>query len=370
MFVSVLIFVVILAALILVHELGHFIMAKRSGAKVEEFGFGFPPRLLGLKRGETTYSINLFPIGGFVKIYGEDGPPRLGEAGGMKQDPRSFASKSIKTRSIIVAAGVLMNILLAVVILSVGHFIGLPQVLDGESKISNAKNINIRVVDVSEGSPAKEAGIEIGDIVFGMNVASDKITDIKNIEDIQNFTDAHLEEKIAISLKRGKALIENQVIPRSDPPEGEGPIGFAMARTGQVSYPFYIAPLKGLESTFLFMVATLRSFWSVIYEVVATGSFGGELAGPVGIAVMTGEAQKLGFAFLLQFIALISINLAIINILPFPALDGGRLLFFGIEKIKGSPVNPKYEKMAHTAGFALLMLLMIVITFRDVGKFL
>ncbi len=362
MFVTVLIFIIILAVLILVHELGHFIMAKRSGAKVEEFGFGFPPRLFGLKRGETTYSINLFPIGGFVKIYGEDG--------GMKQDPRSFASKSIKTRSIIVAAGVLMNIFLAVIILSVGHFIGLPQVLDGESKISNVKNINIRVVDVAEGSPAKEAGIESGDIVFGMSAALDKITDVRYIEDIQSFTNAHLEEKIVVSIKRGNAVSEKQVIPRSDPPEGEGPIGFAMARTGQVSYPFYIAPLKGMESTFLFAVGTLRSFWSVISEVLTTGNFGGELAGPVGIAVMTGEAQKLGFAFLLQFIALISINLAIINILPFPALDGGRLLFFAIERIKGSPVKQKYEKMAHTVGFALLILLMIVITFRDIGKFL
>lgn len=362
MLVTIFIFVIILAVLILVHELGHFIMAKRSGAKVEEFGFGFPPRLFGLKRGETTYSINLFPIGGFVKIYGEDGE--------NQKDPRSFASKGIGTRAVIIAAGVMMNVLLAVVLLSVGHFVGLPKVLDGDSKISNVKNISVRVVNVAEGSPAKEAGIEIGDIVFGMSVALDKVTNIKNMEDIQNFTDAHLGEKIAISLKRGKALTEKQVIPRSDPPEGEGPIGFAMARTGQVSYPFYIAPFKGLESTFLFATATLRSFWSVIYEVLTTGSFGGELAGPVGIAVMTGEAQKMGFAFLLQFIALISINLAIINILPFPALDGGRLLFLGIEKIKGAPVNPKYEKMAHTAGFALLILLMIVITFRDIGKFL
>jgi regulator of sigma E protease len=362
MLVTVFIFIVILAVLILVHELGHFIMAKRSGATVEEFGFGFPPRIFGLKRGETTYSINLFPIGGFVKIYGEDG--------GMKQDPRSFASHSIKTRSIIVAAGVLMNMLLAVVILSVGHFIGLPQILDGESKVSNVKNITVRIVDVAEGSPASDAGIEIGDIVFGMSAVLDKISDIENIKDIQNFTDAHLGEKIVVSLKRGNAVTEKQVIPRSDPPEGEGPIGFAMARIGQVSYPFYIAPFKGLESTFLFAVRTLQSFWSVFYEVFTTGNFAGELAGPVGIAVMTGEAQKLGFAFLLQFIALISINLAIINILPFPALDGGRLLFFGIEKIKGSPVNQKYEKMAHAAGFALLILLMIVITFRDIGKFL
>ncbi|MFY9457527.1 MAG: RIP metalloprotease RseP [Candidatus Spechtbacterales bacterium] len=370
MLVTISIFVIILAILILVHELGHFIVAKRSGAKVEEFGIGFPPRIFSLKRGETMYSINLFPIGGFVKIYGEDGSPRLGEAGGIKHDPRSFASKSIKTRAIIVAAGVLMNIFFAVIILSVGHFIGLPQVLDGESKISNVKNINIRIVDIAEGSPAKEAGIQIGDIIYGMSAALDKITDVKNIEDIQNFTDTHPGEKVAVSVKRGNVVTEKQVIPRSDPPEGEGPIGFAMVRTGQVSYPFYIAPLKGMESTFRFAAATVRAFGSAASELLATGSFGGELAGPVGIAVMTGEAQKLGFAFLLQFIALISINLAIINILPFPALDGGRLLFLGIEKIKGSPVNPKYEKMAHTAGFALLILLMIAITFRDIGKFL
>ena len=366
MFVTALIFIGILLVLILVHELGHFIMAKKSGARVEEFGFGFPPRVFGIKKGETLYSLNLLPVGGFVKIYGEDGPP----PGGEKGDPKSFSSKSIWTRSIIVAAGVLMNVLLAVVLFSVGHAIGLPQALDGLPPLADVKNISIRVSDVAEGSPAQEADIHIGDIVFRVSIASEDIADVADIKDIQGFIDHHLGDEILVTVRRGDEIIEKKLVPRSNPPENEGPIGIAMLKTGEVSYPFYLAPIKGVQSTFLVASATVREFFNIISDFLSTGSFRGELSGPVGIAVMTGQVTQLGFIFLLQFVALISINLAIINILPFPALDGGRLLFFAIERIKGSPVNQKYEKLAHTVGFVVLILLMIVITFRDVGRFL
>jgi len=361
MFLTVTIFIAILGILILVHEFGHFLTAKRAGAKVEEFGVGFPPRVLGIKRGETIYSINLFPIGGFVKIYGEDG--------GKKKDPRSFASKSIGTRSFIIVAGVLMNIAFAAILLSFGHFAGLPQVIDDEN-ITRAKNISVRIVEVAESSPAQESEIQVGDTIFGMRAGKDVISDIGNIETVQSFTSSHLGESLILSLKRGDEILEKEITPRKDAPEGEGPMGIAMVRTGEVSYPFYIAPLKGIESTFLLTLGTLKAFGGILADLITTRTFKGELAGPVGIAVLTGQVQKMGFIFLLQFMALISINLAIINVLPFPALDGGRLLFLGIEKIKGSPVNQKYEKMAHTIGFALLILLMIVITFRDIGRFL
>lgn len=365
MFLTVLIFIAILAILILVHEFGHFLTAKKSGAKVEEFGVGFPPRVFGVKKGETIYSINLFPIGGFVKIYGEDGPP----AGGKKDDPRSFTSKSIGTRSFIIVAGVLMNVALAIVLLSFGHFVGLPQVLDDEEMGVRAKNISIRIAGVAENSPAEKAGVQLGDVIIGMRSGEDAITDVESIEDVQAFTGRYLGEVISISIKQEGDVLEKEIVPRKNPPEGEGAIGIAMVRTGEVSYPFYLAPLKGVESTFLLTVGTLKAFGGILAKLITTGTFGGELAGPVGIAVLTGQMQRMGFIFLLQFMALISINLAIINALPFPALDGGRLLFLGIEKIKGSPVNQKYEKMAHTIGFALLILLMIVITFRDVGRF-
>lgn len=361
MIVTALTFIAILAILILVHEFGHFLVAKKAGARVEEFGIGFPPRIFGIKRGETIYSINLFPIGGFVKIYGEDGD--------KKGDPHSFASKSIITRSLIIGAGVLMNILLAIVLLSVGHFVGLPQVIDGEGAGTTVENISVRIAYVSENSPAAEAGIEIGDIVRAMRAGEDEIQDIKNIEDVQSFTNTHIEQVIILSLERNGDIVEKEAAPRLAPPENEGPIGFSMVKTGEVSYPIYLAPLKGAESTFLLSWRTLKAFGGIISDLVKTGQFRGELAGPVGIAVITGQVQKMGIIFLMQFMALISINLAIINALPFPALDGGRLLFLAIEKLRGSPVKQKYEKLAHTAGFALLILLMIVITFRDIGRF-
>ena len=362
MFIAVLVFVAILAILILVHEFGHFLVAKRANARVEEFGIGFPPRIFGIKRGETIYSLNLFPIGGFVKIYGEDGE--------KKSDSRSFASKSIGTRALIISAGVVMNVLLAVVLLSWGHFIGLPQVIDGKEVGSDFKNISVRIAAVAENSPASEAGIQIGDVVRSMSAGEDEIPDVKNIEDVQSFTNTHIEETIILTITRGKEIFKKEVLPRVSPPEGEGPIGFAMIKTGDVSYPFYLAPIKGIESTFFLVSGTLKAFGNIFLDLVKTGQFKGELAGPIGIAVLTGQVQKMGFIFLLQFMALISVNLAIINIFPFPALDGGRLLFLGIEKLKGSPVNQKYEKIAHTVGFALLIFLMIVITVRDIGRFL
>jgi len=362
MFFTVLLFIAILAVLILVHELGHFFVAKKSGVKVEEFGLGFPPRVFGIKRGETLYSLNLLPIGGFVKIYGEDGD--------KKNDPRSFSSRSIRSRSLIVGAGVLMNILLAIVIFSVAHGVGLPQAIDDEASIANIKNVQVRITDVSENSPAENAGFKWGDSIIGMELGEDVLVDIKSITDVQGFISRHVGEEVTISIARGDEILKRNLVPRSDPPQGEGAIGIAMLKTGVISYPFYIAPLKGVESTVFVTFATLRAFWGIISDFVSTGTVDAELSGPVGIAVMTGQVQQMGFIFLMQFIALISINLAIINIMPFPALDGGRLMFFAIEKIKGSPVNQKYEKMAHTVGFALLILLMIVITFRDIGKFL
>ncbi len=351
MIFTILLFITILGILILVHESGHFFAAKKSGAKVEEFGIGFPPRVFSIKRGETVYSLNLFPIGGFVKIFGEDGE--------SKSDPGSFASKSVKTRALIIFAGVFMNLILAIVLLSFGHFVGLPQVIDGQNAAASVKNIKVRIVDVATNSPAEEAGVAIGDVIVG----------IQNIEDIQNFIDQNLGNQITLTLMRGNETLSKKITPRLNPPEGEGAIGIAMLKTGQVSYPFYIAPLKGIESTFVIAWGTITSFGQILSQWVRTGDLSEGLAGPIGIAVITGQVQKMGFIFLIQFMALISVNLAIINILPFPALDGGRLAFLGIEKIKGSPVNQKYEKITHTIGFALLILLMILITFKDIEKF-
>jgi regulator of sigma E protease len=217
---AILLFIAILAILILVHELGHFFVAKRAGARVEEFGIGFPPRIFGLKRGETVYSVNALPIGGFVKIYGEEDE--------KKDDPRSFASKNIHTRVFIVAAGVLMNVALAIILFSVGHSLGLPQVLDGEesslaSSLQGArvKNITVRIVDIAKDSPAEAAGAQIGDIIWALKSSDAAQERIQNIKDGQEFIGQFKGKEIRLSLKRGNDLIERNVVPRGNPPEGE-----------------------------------------------------------------------------------------------------------------------------------------------------
>lgn len=362
MFLTVIIFIVLLAVLVLVHEFGHFIVAKRAGARVEEFGFGFPPRIFSVKKGETVYSINLFPIGGFVKIYGEEGQDRT--------NPRSFASKSVFIRSLVVIAGVLMNLILSVFLFSTGHVIGLPQIVEEDALPSNAKNLTVRIVYVQENSPASEKDLRPGDVIYSMTSQDDKLLDVKKISDVQAFTLKHAGNEIALDIKRGKNVIQKSVVPRLEHSKDEGPIGIEMATTASVPYPLYLAPLKGLETTYFYTVATVSAFWNILYDFMATGELEEEVSGPVGIFVLTEEVRQLGFIFLLQFMALISINLAIINIIPFPALDGGRLLFFIIEALKGSPVKPQYERAAHTIGFALLVALIILVTIRDIGRFL
>ena len=372
---TLLIFIIVLAVLVLAHEWGHFIAARKSGLTVEEFGFGFPPRILAIKKGETTYSINLLPLGGFVKILGEDG--------GETSNPKSFASKSAGIRALITVSGVAMNFLLAVVILIAGFSIGLPQALDDETA-AIAKNIQIQVVAVSAGSPAEQAGLSLGDAIVkamapkpplaaGVPVEGlgtfGETAEIKDISDLQRFVKKYAGKEILMEVKRGKRLSEIKITPRVSPPEGDGPLGVALAKTGIVSYPIYKSVWLGIKSSFILTWEITKGFAGLVKNLVIRGEVPQEISGPVGIAVLTGQAASLGFIYLLNLVALISLNLAVLNLAPFPALDGGRLLFLGIEKIKGGKVNPKIENWIHSAGLALLLLLAILITWRDILKF-
>lgn len=358
MILSIVVFLAVIGLLIFTHELGHFITAKRSGVKVEEFGFGFPPRIFSVKRGETVYSLNLLPLGGFVKIYGEDGE--------AKDDPRSFVSKTILTKAKIIAAGVAMNFLLAIVLLSAGHIVGLPTVLD-ETNTDNVRDVKIQIAEVRKDSPAFQVGLKTGDAIIGLKI-QEQVIDNFEIDDLQNFIKDNAGREITMSVVRGKNRLDKNIVPRVDPPVGEGALGIAMVKTGVISYPWYLAIWKGIESTFILSRAMLFGFFAILKSLIFKGALIAEVSGPVGIAVLTGEVAQMGFNYILQFTAILSINLAIINILPFPALDGGRLLFLAIEKIKGSPVNPKIEQVIHMVGFSLLILLMLVVTFKDIVK--
>jgi regulator of sigma E protease len=318
MLFTIIVFLLILSLLIFVHELGHFVMARRVGAKVEEFGFGFPPRIFGIHRGETIYSLNWIPIGGFVKILGEDGEDR--------DNPRSINSKSIWQRAQVSSAGVIMNFILAAALLSIGYAIGLPAIVDNNQN-NSLKNPKIQITEVIADSPAAKAGMKIGDEITGIkNYESGVI----NVEDVQNFVSEHKGEEIILTIERGQEEINLSVVPRENFPDNEGPMGIGLAKTAIVSYPVHEAIYQGVKATINLTILIIVLFAKLIWGIITTGHLIFEIGGPVAIVSLTGDAAKMGFIYLLQFTALISINLAVINALPFPALDGGHLFFLDV----------------------------------------
>lgn len=358
-FLTIVIFILILGLLVFVHELGHFVVAKRAGMRVEEFGFGFPPRVFGVKKGETLYSLNLVPLGGFVKITGEDGQE--------SSDPRSFVNKSAAQRFFVLIAGVSMNVVLAWFLISVGLGIGLPtivsegQTLPHSAKISAAK---VSVFELAPGSPASLAGMKIGDIVVAVNGQL-----VSSIEQLQDLTQANAGKSTVYTIKRGSSEFQKTLVPRENPPEGQGALGVALAMVAKVSYPWYEVLFRGFGATANLVATTISAFWQLLVQWLSGQHITTNLSGPVGIAVLTRDVAELGFIYLLQFTALLSINLAVINAIPFPALDGGRVLFLAIEQIRGKKMQPKAEATANTIGFSLLLLLMAFVTFKDISHF-
>ena len=373
--ITALIFILILGVLIFVHELGHFLVAIRNGIKADEFGFGFPPRIVGavkndktgkyeivwgekeVKSKNTIFSLNWIPLGGFVKIKGEDG-------GTLDKD--SFATKSAWARIKVLAAGVTMNFILAWFLLSIVFMLGAPEAIEDDKKVKDAK---VQISQVIDESPAKEMGLAVGDQVVKACDGKSFCRTIGKVEELQNFINEHKGQEIVLTIKRGDEISELKGVPRKEYPDDQGSLGVSLARTALVQYPWYEAIGKGLTAVFDMIILILVTLGALIGQLFAGGKPAMDVAGPIGIAIMTKQVSALGLTYLLQFTAVLSINLGIINILPFPALDGGRILFILIEKIKGSPVNQKFEQMANSIGFALLLLLMVVVTFRDFIQF-
>lgn len=355
--ITVLLFIGMLLILVLVHEAGHLMAAKWAGCKVEEFGFGFPPRLLSRVWGETRYSLNLLPLGGFVKIEGED----------MAEEnpaPTSFASKSAGWRVFILSAGVIMNILLAYVLLTVQTGIGAPTLVT-PSNVGTLTDRKTYILDVAPDSPAAQAEL----------AQYDRITEIQGvsnptIEDVQMITKNYAGQQIHIVLDRAGKQISTYILARANPPANQGALGIGLAATGLQRVPLWKVPIAGFTRTVDMFVAIFTQFGELISKLVSHQEVAGDaLTGPIGIAVYTNEAAQLGPSYLLEFMALISINLAIINILPIPALDGGRILFVALEKLFGRRWLNTIESRAHFIGFVLLIGLMIFITIRDVHKY-
>lgn len=356
---TILVFIIILGLLVFVHELGHFIMAKRAGMRVDEFGFGFPPRLIGIRRGETMYSINWIPIGGFVKILGEDGSDSA--------DPRSFSNKNFWQRFSVLIAGVSMNVVLAWVLLSIGMGVGLPTVVSENEPLpagASLRNVTVGILEVQTGSPAAAAGIKPGDSIEQINGEQ-----IGSIEQAQTKTLQYAGQATMFTIKRGDSLLERTITPRVNPKEGQGALGVALGSVGFLSYPWHQAPLRGLAAVWNLVVFTISAFFAILAQLLQGHSIGMALAGPVGIAVLTRDVTALGFIYILQFTAVLSVNLAIINGIPFPALDGGRVLFLIIEKLRRKKMNIRTEQITNMVGFVLLILLMIAVTVKDVGRY-
>lgn len=367
---AILIFVVVLVLLILVHELGHFLVAKKSGIRVDEFGIGFPPKLFGKKYGETEYTVNALPIGGFVRIYGED---YTDEQGNVIDDPRSFVRKSKWTQAAVLVAGVGFNILFAWLLFFFGFMYGMPTAVD-EQNISSAKDVRLFVTSVLPESPAALAGLAPNDSIRDVRFEADSVEGdglTPTPTNVSAFIGEHANQKIIFDVERKGQVQEVIIEPKAgvlaDDPSRVA-AGFTMVLGGTISYPPHIAFWEGAKTTVNMLSDITVSLLKFFYQAFTFQADFSQVAGPVGIVGLVGDASALGFAYLITFTAMISLNLAVINILPFPALDGGRLLFVIIESIKGSPIKPSVANNFNRVGFALLILLMIAVTFHDVLK--
>lgn len=390
MLITVIVFLVILSVLVLIHELGHFLVAKKLGIKVEEFGFGIPPRAFGKKIGETIYSINWLPIGGFVKLFGED------EAGAGRINPtknhepitknleRAYYTRPVWQRAAVVGAGVVMNTVLAIVVyyifLSMAGFkTEIPLLGKHDFFLVNQVNrTDIIVTAVAKNSPAEKAGMKPFSRIVSVNGK-----DVTKTEAFLAVVRENKGKEITLvwediqSKKQSQAVI----VPRINPPKNEGALGVGFYDQ-TFAYLNYDTPGQKLISGFVHPANLMVYNAKLIGDLVASSfknktakPIGEAFSGPVGIYSIVDIIVKIPdlkerVMQVLNLAGLISISLAFFNLLPIPALDGGRLFFILIEGITRKKVSPKIESYAHAIGFALLLTLLLLVTIKDIGKLL
>lgn len=362
---SILIFILILVALILVHEFGHFIVAKLARIKVEEFAIFFPPRLFAVKKGETEYSFNSLPFGGYVRIFGENHNEHAG-------DPRSFASKPRYVQAAVVVAGIVMNLLFAWLALSAGYLYGLPTSASHEG-FGTVTNNRPTIVGVIPGSPAQEAGLVQGDVVVALETASTQfnlrtLSQDKQAQVVQNFIAEHAEESIVLTVDR--AGEERTFLAKAEEGlvEGRKALGLHLDDQGVLKLPLHLALVEGARLTYHTTLATAQGLGSFFLQIARGVADFSSVAGPIGIVNLGAGAVEGGFVAAVSLTALISINLAIFNLLPIPGLDGGRLFVIGVESVLRRPVSRKLTVALTVVGFALLITLMIVVSINDIAR--
>ncbi|MEA1929284.1 MAG: RIP metalloprotease RseP [Patescibacteria group bacterium] len=371
---TIILFILILGVLIFVHELGHFLTAKKFGIRVDEFGLGFPPRLISRRRGETEYSLNILPLGGFVKIFGEN--PDEESLGGPDRR-RSLTSQPRWVQALVLVAGVGFNLIFAWLLISVGFMAGLPTPVESRADAAFSSPAKLVIAQVMSESPAAGAGLQIGDELVYLKVGkqTSPTGDQLTPEAVGQFVVQYPEEEITVGYRRGQIFAQKlsplrttTMVPQAGILADQPAIGIGTDRIAVLKLSPLPALWEGLKLTAQLTYLTVTSLIDLIARAIqGQGSFA-QVTGPIGLVSLVGSAAHLGWIYLLNFTAFISINLAVINLAPFPALDGGRLLFLLIEKIKGSIIKPAVANIVNLAGFALLIILMLVVTYHDIIK--
>ncbi|TSC94406.1 MAG: hypothetical protein CEN87_527 [Parcubacteria group bacterium Licking1014_1] len=347
-----------LIALMVIHEFGHFIIAKKFGVRVDEFGIGYPPRIFGKKFGETIYSVNLLPLGAFVRIHGEEG--------GV-EDCRSFASLKIWKRILIIIGGVAAFWLASIIIFSIVFIMG-ADIPIGDQDVSGLNNPQVKIIFVARNSPAEKAGLRMGDTIAEARTANSEIIKIDKIGDFQKITKDNLGKDISLTINRQRETLIVSLAPRLSSPENEGPVGVILERTATLieKQPLYMAPVKGTVFTWETTINAVKGLKQVFVNIFSGKGVpkGAEFAGPLGITVFLARAVDYGPGFFLYFIGVISVFIAVFNLFPIPALDGGKLAFLIIEKIRKKPVSAKVEQSITAVFFMLLITLSIFVTIK------
>lgn len=363
---AILIFFLVLFALILVHEWGHFIVAKKTGMRVDEFGIGFPPKLFGIKKGETEYTFNLLPIGGFVRIFGENALDAKEVEDAVQHGENisaSFTSKSKWAQAAVLIAGVTMNIIFAWFLFLVVFMIGVPTAVTEQEATDNAE---LTVIEVLPQSPASEAGIPVGAVVHGYSSTQDTETLTPSGFREASMGDAPLA--LEYEFEGQMQTVEVSSVSGLTENSDQKAIGVALALVETVRKPIHLALYDATIMTVTSLGAITTGIFNLFVDIAQMDADLSQVAGPVGIVGLVGDAADFGLASLMMFTAIISLNLAVINLLPVPALDGGRLVFVAIESITRKPINPVWVNRLNTIGFILLMALMFAVTYSDIAK--
>lgn len=352
--ITILAVIIVLGVSVLVHELGHFWVARWLGVEADEFGIGFPPRLFAWKTKRTTISINAIPLGGFVRLAGEE-----------EQTPHGFRSQVWWRKALIIIAGVVVNFVWGILLLSLAWAtIGLPESAETARPGVHLSAVRVTVLAVAPASPAAEADLAPGDTIRMINTQEVQTTD-----QALTLIRESVGQPLSLLSCRKEVCATHTVTPRVNPPAGEGAMGVALATMGLGRYDVGPAVLRGITDSWSILTQTVAALGGVAQSLRQGHPGEVSLTGPIGIAVVTHDAVQLGGRYLLMLMAIISLNLALLNVLPIPALDGGRLVFVLVEAIRRKPIDDRLERWIHAAGFLFLLLVFLLISIKDTVVF-